>query len=93
MEKTTHEQVLLEHFAKYKTITSMDAFDLYGMTRLSAVIYELREKGYEIEMVWEHGYNRYNQPVKWGVYYLKKAPKKQMLMDKILSKIVKKHDK
>ena len=93
MEKTTHEQILLNHFAKYKTITSMEAFDLYGMTRLSAVIYQLREKGYEIEMVWETGYNRYNQPIKWGKFYLKKTPKKQMLMDKILSKLGKKQDK
>lgn len=85
MEKTTQEQVLLNHFAKYKTITSMEAFDLYGITRLSAKIYNLREQGYEIEMIWEEGINRYGNPVRWGKYYIKKAPKKQMLMDKILT--------
>ena len=93
MEKTTQEQVLLNHFAKYKTITSMQAFELYGITRLSAKIYNLREKGYEIDMVGEEGINRYGNPVKWGKFYLKKAPKKQMLMDKILSKMGKKQGK
>lgn len=93
MEKINQEQVLLEHFAKYQTITSKQAFDLYGMTRLSAVIYNLREKGYDIGMVWETGFNRFSNPVKWGKYFIKKAPKKQMLIDKILSKMPKKQGK
>lgn len=93
MEKINQEQVLLQHFAKHKTITSMEAFSLYGITRLSAKIYDLRDKGYEIGMVWEEGVNRFGNAVKWGKFFIKKAPKKQMLMDKILSKTRKKHGK
>lgn len=93
MEKLNQEQVLLNHFAKHKTITSMDAFKLYGITRLSAKIYNLRERGYEIDMVWEEGINRFGNPVKWGRFFLKKAPKKQMLLDKMLSKMGKKQAK
>lgn len=93
MTKITHEQILLDHFAKHKTITSKEAFDLYGMTRLSAVVFNLREQGYEIGMVWEQGVNRYGNSIKWGKFFLQKAPKKQTLMDKILAKMPKKQEK
>lgn len=73
MEKLNQEQVLLNHFAKHKTITSMDAFKLYGITRLSAKIYNLRERGYEIDMVWEESVNRYGTPVRYGRYFIEKT--------------------
>ena len=73
MEKTTQEQVLLNHFAKYKTITSIEAFELYGITRLSARIYDLRERGHKIGMVWEESVNRYGTPVRYGKYFIEKT--------------------
>jgi hypothetical protein len=49
MCKTQTESVLA-HLEKYGSITSMDAIQLYGATRLSAIIYDLRHKeGYTIE--------------------------------------------
>ena len=65
-----HEQVILEHLRKYKTITSMEAFEMYGFTRLSATIFTLRKSGVKIGMTWEAGINRYGNPVKWGRYFL-----------------------
>lgn len=45
----TQELLILEHLKNHtKGITSKDAFDLYDITRLSAVIYNLRAKGVEI---------------------------------------------
>ena len=42
-------KAVLEHLLEHKTITSLDAFNLYGATRLSAIIYNLRHKnGYII---------------------------------------------
>lgn len=65
-----HEQVILDHLRKYKTITSMEAFEMYGFTRLSATIFTLRKSGVKIGMTWEVGINRYGNPVKWGRYFL-----------------------
>ena len=64
------EQIILNHLRKYKTITSMEAFEQYGFTRLSAVIFNLRENGHKIGMVWETGTNRYGNQVRWGKYFL-----------------------
>ena len=64
------EQVILNHLQKHKTITSMEAIELYGFTRLSAVIFNLRESGVKIGMTWEYGVNRYGNPIKWGRYFL-----------------------
>lgn len=64
------EQVILNHLLKHKTITSMEAIETYGFTRLSAVIFNLRKSGVKIGMVWEQGTNRFGNPIKWGKYFL-----------------------
>ena len=55
---------------KKKGITSMQAFELYGVTRLSAKIFALRKKGYKIETVIEEGKNRYGDTTKYARYVL-----------------------
>lgn len=61
---------ILEHFKKYGTLTSMEAFQTYGITRLAARISELREKGYDIRTVMVDSTNRYGEPVRYGLYKL-----------------------
>lgn len=61
-------QIVAFHLLKYGKITSMEAFEKYGITRLSSVIFELRHKGYPIETTMVSGFNRYNNPVRYGVY-------------------------
>ena len=39
---------VLEHLQKYEGITSLEAIELYGATRLSAIIHSLRKRGYSI---------------------------------------------
>lgn len=41
------EQVL--RHLKRRSITSIEAINKYGITRLAARVYELRERGYKIE--------------------------------------------
>lgn len=41
-------QLVLDHLEKYGTITSLEAIELYGATRLSAIIFTLRKRGYDI---------------------------------------------
>lgn len=45
------EKIVLNHMEKYGSITSMDAFNNYNITRLSDRIFRLRGKGYEIETI------------------------------------------
>ena len=49
MAKTTQKNAVLEHLKRNGTITSLEAIDLYGATRLSGIIYTLKHKeGYNI---------------------------------------------
>ena len=44
----TQENQILNHLKKHKFITSWEAIQEYRITRLSARIYELRERGHNI---------------------------------------------
>ena len=44
----SQENQILNHLKQHKFITSWEAIQEYRITRLSARIYELREKGYQI---------------------------------------------
>ena len=44
----TQENIILDHLKEHKFITTWEAIQKYRITRLSARIYELREKGYQI---------------------------------------------
>lgn len=70
------KQIVLQHFTKYKYISSKQAFELYGITRLSAVIFDLREEGYNIGSVWRSCTNRYGNNVRYMDYFLIKGKKK-----------------
>lgn len=71
MPNSLNTRVLI-HMMKYGKITSKEAFKLYGNTRLSSSIFELRSQGYPIETTMVEGYNRYNQPTKYAEYSLPK---------------------
>lgn len=73
MDTISQCNLVLKHLTKHRTITTHEAYELYGITRLPSRIFDLREMGYKIGMVWEHGVNRYGHPVKWGKYYLEKT--------------------
>lgn len=66
-KKMSQEDIVLNHLRRYGSITSMQAFERYQITRLSAKIFNLREEGYRIPMRWETSQrgNRY------GRYFLK----------------------
>jgi hypothetical protein len=48
MEKKTQNELILKHLKEYGGITSLEAIQEYGITRLSARIYDLRKEGYSI---------------------------------------------
>ena len=62
------------HLERYGNITSKEANDLYGITRLSSVIYRLRYKKeplMEIISVHEMGKDRFDQNANYVRYYYK----------------------
>lgn len=70
------KEIILKHLSKHKYISSFQAFELYGITRLSAGIYDLKADGYKIGRVWRDAVNRYGNPVRYADYFLIKGNKK-----------------
>lgn len=61
---------IYEHLKKYGTITSLEAINLYGATRLSAIIFNLKKYGCKIESVTKFGKNRWDEKTRFAEYRL-----------------------
>lgn len=70
MKRATHESRLLDYLEKHERITSLEAVEKLGNTRISATVFNLRNKGYDITTEIEKGKNRYGDKVEYGVYKL-----------------------
>ena len=68
----TEKQKVLEHLWENDTITSREAFDEYGITRLAARIADLRKDGWVITTTNKAGKNRFGHTVVYAVYRLGK---------------------
>ena len=71
----SQDKMVLHYMAKHKSITSLEAFEELGITRLSARIFNLREAGHDIGMVWEETPNRFGKMVRYGRFFIKKLNK------------------
>ena len=69
MDKVTQRQMVFMHLQQWD-ITSMEAFERYGATRLSAIIYDLKKQGHNIVTIMEEGVNRYGEPTRYARYHL-----------------------
>lgn len=76
------EQRVLDYLNKHKLITTWEAFNDLGNTRLSASIFNLR-KDYDIGDVYVAGQNKYGDKIKWKAYFFNKDK------DEVLRKLVK----
>ena len=47
----TKKSKVLEHFKSGNTLTPIQALELYGTMRLSAIVFNLKDKGYQIENI------------------------------------------
>lgn len=73
---TTLRTLVYNHLASGNRLTSFQAFQEYGITRLSAIIFDLRKNGLDILDCWVYAVNRYGKMVKFKQYYLKKGKAK-----------------
>ena len=67
MNKT---QAVLNHLQTQKGITSLEAYNLYGATRLSAIIFVLKERGYNIIGRDEECIDHYGNVARYKRYFL-----------------------
>ncbi len=61
---------VLNHLKDNGSITSMEAIENYGATRLSAIIFNLRKAGHNIETVSMGMTDRYGHQVNYAKYVL-----------------------
>ena len=67
-QKTQWKDVL-DYLMTHDGISSMEAWELFHITRLSHVIFILRKRGYNIKTVMYMGVNEYG-PYQYGMYVL-----------------------
>lgn len=67
---TSQKQMVLEHLQKHGSITSWQAIEMYGATRLSGIIFTLRKEGYNIVTKDTHGSNRFGESNTFATYVL-----------------------
>lgn len=65
----TQEDRVLDYMKKFGSITSLDAFIDLGVTRLSAIIFNIRINHY-VKDTWECRKNRFDEPIHYKRYYL-----------------------
>lgn len=63
-------EIVYEHLCTFGSITPAVAAQMYGITRLASVIYDLRQIGINIKTIMENGKNRYGRAVRYARYEL-----------------------
>ena len=66
----TQTDLVEQHLKEKGTITTWEAFEIYGITRLSDKIYQLRNKDYKITSINTTKKNRYGHYVTFSTYTL-----------------------
>lgn len=64
------QTLIMEHLKLHKTITPMEAFSIYGITKLATRISELRRQGVLILGDWVETENVYGDKVRYKSYRL-----------------------
>lgn len=64
----SQKEMVLDYIREFGSITPIDAFRDLGITRLSAVVFNLREEGHNIEKVIETGRNRFGNQTRYARY-------------------------
>lgn len=59
---------VLEHIKVHGSITPREADNMFGIMRLGARIYDLRCRGYRIDMEWQTAPNRFGEQTRFARY-------------------------
>ena len=66
----TQKSLILDYLLEHGSITTREAYEQFGITRLAARVHELIQAGYNIKSQFESGVNRYGKPVTYSRYTL-----------------------
>lgn len=64
------KEKILEHLRQHKSITPLQALELYGTFRLGARIWDLRHDGHRIDTEIIHGKDRNGEDMRFAKYTL-----------------------
>ena len=78
MNKTT---AVLDHMREHGSITQMEATELFGATRLGAIVFNLRRKGHDIETVTMGTTDKYGHAANYAKYVLHQDEEPTLLGD------------
>lgn len=78
----TQNNIVLNHLRTRGKLTQRQAMKEYGIMRLGARIYDLREHGYNIVKDMETSKNRYGKRVCYAAYRLKEDENEQNHLDR-----------
>lgn len=70
--KKSQKQLVLEHLERGFSITSLEAWEKYGCSRLACIIHNLRKEGYDIEREMVCSKTKLGHDATYAVYRLKK---------------------
>lgn len=75
----TQTERVIKHLKEYGSITPLEAIKEYGITRLGARIWDLRDLEYDIETQTETSKNRFGDNTSYAKYVLKEDVKNESL--------------
>ncbi len=67
---TSQTQQIYEHMKANRSITQLEAYELYGITRVASRIHELRQQGVGIIKTMKTGKNRFGVNCRYAEYKL-----------------------
>lgn len=70
--KNGQKRKIINWLEKGRTLTTMEAFTRFGITKLTTRISELRRDGYDIVGETKYGTDRDGNKVRFNVYHLEK---------------------
>lgn len=68
------KEYVLQHMKTYGTITPVEAFCQYGILRLGAIIFDLKNSGVDISREMVTGKNRFGKTTRYARYRLHNLP-------------------
>ena len=71
--RATQISAVLNHMRTHGSITSQEAIEKYGATRLSGLIFRLKKRGYQIDTEMHTGKNRFGGTCNYAKYILREG--------------------
>tara|TARA_R100001198_G_C5178201_1_gene176002 strand:+ start:387 stop:602 length:216 start_codon:yes stop_codon:yes gene_type:complete len=68
--KLTQKQKVLRHLKEIGAITPVQAFFDYSVMRLAAIVFNLKDEGYNIKTTILKSENKFGEPVRYAQYKL-----------------------